>query len=112
MMKDKNNILNISLGKKIKEYREFNKLTQEFVAKELDVATNHYGRIERGENSCTLQNLVKLCDILNTTPNNLLCELLDNTTDDFFSYFNMLSIEDKIVLKEISILLLSKYKNK
>ncbi len=111
-MREKNYNFNISLGKKIKEYREFNNLTQEIVAKELDVATNHYGRIERGENSCTIQNLIKLCSILNTTPNNLLCEFINNTSDDFFTYFNTLSIEDKFVLKEISILLLSKYKNK
>ena len=111
-MKEKYDKLNISLGKKIKEYREFKNFTQEYLAKELDIATNHYGRIERGENSCTIANFCKICKILNTTPNSLLSDIIFEKTDDFYSYFKLLNIEDKLVMKEIAILLLSKYKNK
>lgn len=111
-MREKDNELNISLGRKIKEYREYNNFTQDYLAKELDIATNHYGRIERGENSCTIVNFSKICKILNTTPNSLLSDILIDKKDDFYKYFNMLSIEDKQVMKEIAILLLSKYKNK
>lgn len=108
--KDKN--LNISLGRKIKEYREYNNFTQEYLAKELDIATNHYGRIERGENSCTIINFCKICNILNTTPNSLLSDILIDKNDDFYKYFDMLNIDDKQIMQEIAILLLSKYKDK
>lgn len=111
-MREKDNKLNIFLGKKIKEYREYNNFTQEDLAKELDIATNHYGRIERGENSCTITNLCKICKFLNTSPNSLLSDIFIDTNDDFYKYFNMLSIEDKQVIREIAILLLSKYKDK
>lgn len=111
-MKERNIDLNIQLGKKIKEYREYNNFTQDFVSKELDLATNHYGRIERGENSCTINNFIKLCNILKITPNDLLNETIFNKNDDFFTHYNKLNIEDKELLKQISILLLSKYKNK
>lgn len=109
-MKEKNADLNIQLGKKIKEYREYNNLTQDFVSKELDLATNHYGRIERGENSCTMNNFIKLCNILKIAPNDLLSEIC-NKNDDFFTNYNKLNIEDKELLKQIAILLLSKYNN-
>ena len=111
-MKEKNLKLNIDLGKKIKEYREYNSFTQEYVSKELDLATNHYGRIERGENSCTINNLIKLCNILQITPNELLDDFINAKTEDFFTYYKKLNIDDKELLKQISILLLSKYKNK
>ena len=111
-MKEKNLELNINLGKKIKDYREYNSFTQEYVSKELDLATNHYGRIERGENSCTINNFIKLCNILKITPNELLIDFLNTKNDDFFIYYKKLTIEDKELLKQISILLLSKYKNK
>lgn len=108
-MKEKDTELNISIGQKIKEYREHMKLTQDFIAKELELATNHYGRIERGENSCTMSNLIKLCKILKVSPNELLSEHFQLTNQDFFEYFNKLTIEDKELLKEIAILLHSKY---
>lgn len=111
-MREKDSKLNISLGRKIKEYREHNNFTQEYLAKELDIATNHYGRIERGENSCTISNFSKICKLLNTTPNTLLSDIFIDKNDDFYNYFNMLSVEDKRVMKEIAILLLSKYKDK
>ena len=109
-MKEKNNELNIYLGKKIKEYREYNNFTQEYLAKELDIATNHYGRIERGENSCTISNFYKICKLLNTSPNSLLSDIFCDKNDDFYNYFNLLTIEDKQIMKEIAKLLLSKYR--
>ena len=48
---------NIIIGKRLKEYRENKGYTQEEVAKEIDVNPKHYGRIERGENSCTISNI-------------------------------------------------------
>ena len=54
---------NIIIGKRLKEYRENKGYTQEEVAKEIDVNPKHYGRIERGENSCTISNLVTLCNL-------------------------------------------------
>lgn len=109
-MKEKDKKLNINLGKKIKEYREYNNFTQEYLAKELDIATNHYGRIERGENSCTISNFIKLCKLLKTTPNYLLNDIFLDIHEDFYEYFNLLTIEDKKIIKEITVLLLSKYK--
>lgn len=100
---------NIYTGKRIKNYREKEKLTQEYMAKELDIATNHYGRIERGENSCTLYNLIHICNILKITPNDLLGELIITSEDALTSDINKLSIEDKTIISKFIQFLISKY---
>ena len=46
---------NVIIGRKLKEYRENRGYTQEEVAKEIEVNPKHYGRIERGENSCSFK---------------------------------------------------------
>lgn len=88
--------LNAYIGKRIKEYRENKGFTQEYMSKELDVATNHYGRIERGENSCTMNNLVIICNLLEVTPNDLLGELIINKDNELIENIDKLSLEDRM----------------
>lgn len=101
------NELNTYIGKRIKEYRENRKLTQEYMAKELDVATNHYGRIERGENSCTLYNFIKICNLLAIAPNEIIGTLVITTQNDLSFYYSRLSPRDKEIVKELTIFLSS-----
>lgn len=102
--------INVYIGKRIKEYREKNKLTQEYMAKELDIATNHYGRIERGENSCTLENLVQICNLIKATPNDLIGALIITPDNNFSIQFDKLNIEDKATVKKIMEFLLAQYR--
>lgn len=91
------NSLNSYVGKRIKEYREVKGYTQEYMAKELDIATNHYGRIERGENSCTMNNLVSICNILEVNPNDILGELIINKDNELLKDLDKLSVDNRIV---------------
>ncbi|MEG2645977.1 MAG: helix-turn-helix transcriptional regulator [Clostridia bacterium] len=100
--------INTYIGSRIKENREHCKLTQEYMAKELDIAPNHYGRIERGENSCTMYNLIKICNILKITPNDLVGNLIITNSKDFEENFNKLNIEDKVVVSKLTEFLISK----
>ncbi|MEG1058916.1 MAG: helix-turn-helix transcriptional regulator [Clostridia bacterium] len=103
------NKLNVYVGKRIKEYRERKKLTQEYMATILDIAPNHYGRIERGENSCTLANLIVICNHLQITPNELLGKLIITADSNIDCDFNKLNLEDKLVISKMTDFLLSKY---
>ncbi len=100
---------NVFAGKKIKEYREERELTQEQVAKELDIAPNHFGRIERGENSCTMSNLIQICNLLKVTPNDILGGLVITKDDDLRAEIDRLNLEDKKMVLSYIKFLLSKY---
>lgn len=58
-------------GNNVKEYRILKGLTQEQLAESISVSSVQIGRIETGKNACTIQTLLKLCRILNITPNDL-----------------------------------------
>ena len=102
--------INIIIGKKIKEYRELNKITQEDMARELDVVPNQYGRIERGENSCTISNLVKICNVLKISSDDILGSLiLTKPEKSLGADFENLTLDDKIVVSKYIAFLLSNY---
>ncbi len=102
--------INAAVGKRFREYREHKHATQDDIAKELGVAPNHYGRIERGENSCTIANLVTICNFLGINSNDVVGSLIHTSADDGISKeFNQLSLEDKICIKKYIAFLLSQY---
>ena len=102
--------LNITIGKRIKEYRELNKITQEDMAKELDVVPNQYGRIERGENSCTIANFVKICNILKISSDDIIGNLiLTKPENNICSEFDKLTLDDKLSVAKYIAFLLSNY---
>lgn len=103
--------LNIYIGKRIKEHREKSKITQEHMAKELDIAPNHYGRIERGENACTMDNFIHICNLLCTTPNEIVGGLVITAEDKIKTDIDRLNLEDRLVISKMAEFLLSKYEN-
>ena len=56
-----------NLYKKIKELREQNKLSQEYLAEELEVSRPTYMQIEKGERELTISEAKKLASIFGTT---------------------------------------------
>ena len=53
-----------NIGEKIRELREKRNFTQEFMAQELDLTPNGYGKIERGDSKVTFDKLEKIANIL------------------------------------------------
>jgi len=51
---------------KIRELREQKKLTQEYIAKELEISTKSYSNIENNESKLSIERLFKISDILET----------------------------------------------
>lgn len=102
---------NIVIGKKLKEYRELRGFTQDDVAKELDVNPKHYGRIERGENSCTLSNLVSLCNLFGISSEDILGSLTITKPDNGIdNNFQKLHLENKLSVANYIDFLISKQK--
>lgn len=62
----------IDLGRRVKELRKKQHMTQEELAEKLDISASFLGHIERGTRVASLETLVKLCIALETDPNYLL----------------------------------------
>jgi len=60
------------LGKRIRTRRKSLNLTQEHLSEEADVSTAFIGAIERASSKLSVETLMKLCKVLNVTPNYLL----------------------------------------
>jgi transcriptional regulator with XRE-family HTH domain len=60
------------ISNELKELRAIEKLTQRQVAEKLGVSYQSYQAYERGLTLPTLENFVKLCQIFDTSPNDLL----------------------------------------
>ena len=65
----------MDVGKKLKLEREKQKLSQEELASAADISRTHYGRIERGEMSPTLDTLIKLSIVMDQDLSTLLKEV-------------------------------------
>lgn len=95
------------LGVNLKKARTQKKLTQDFVAESVNISTDLLRNIENGRNIGSIPTLLNLCNFLEITPNDLFEPLLTTkkvTLDTKLSeYFNLLSKEEKEILKEIII---------
>lgn len=63
--------MNRTLGKRIRELRTIQELTQEQVAEQLGISRQRYARIENGTNNITLEILSRISDILDVTVNDI-----------------------------------------
>ena len=59
------------VGKALKDARKFKGLTQKEVASLLLMKQQQYSRFETGKFELNYQQIVKLCEILDITPNDL-----------------------------------------
>ncbi len=64
----------IMMGRRIRLYRHQKKLTQEQLAEQVGVSASFMGHIERGSRVASIETLMKLCAVLNVTPNELLSD--------------------------------------
>src|SRR3990167_7289394 len=65
----------IKIGKKIRELRKLKKFSQEELAAEAQLGRAYYGRVERGEQNISIQNLIRIALTLQIEPSKLLPSL-------------------------------------
>lgn len=62
------------LGQRLRTIRKKQKLTQEQVAELANISPQHFSGIETGSAKVSLPALVRLCNALSTTPNDILMD--------------------------------------
>lgn len=62
----------IALGKRIKQFRELTRLTQEQLAEKARISTTHLGLIETGKRRIGLKTLQKVAKVLNVKVRDLI----------------------------------------
>ena len=97
MEKDNDNII---YGTSIRNFRIKNHLTQEQVAQLTGFDTKYISQLETGRYMGTIKTMLKFCEALNVTPNDILCDFIkdlncNNEIKDFSNKFSKLSNRDK-----------------
>ena len=52
-----------TIAQNIKKYRLLNKMTQEELATELNLDTQYYAQLERGERNFTIEKIINVCNL-------------------------------------------------
>lgn len=96
------------LGKRIKEQRLKQHLTQEKLGEIVGVNTSNISHIERAATQVSLSSLVKIANALDTTLDRLVCDSLYSVADlyieqDISNLLQGCSLAEKQIIKDILI---------
>ena len=87
------------LGSRLRDYRQLKNLTQEELAECVNLSNVYISHIERGLTKTSLGTLVRICNVLSTTPDMLLFDSLEvnsrAATDEYFHRIDACSVEDR-----------------
>ena len=87
------NMNNYSIGKRVKELRSKNGLSQEQLALHAEITTAYLGQVEREEKNPTVVTIAKICNALSIS------------LSDFFSDQIAYNADEDAVLRQINFLL-------
>lgn len=101
------------IGNRIKVRREELHLKQCYVAKQLNISSNHMSAIENGREHPSLDILILLCDILKVTPDYLLlgCLHADNMPLNIIESLKLCQEDDIILIQKFIELLITRNKD-
>lgn len=85
----------IEIGNRISKRRKQLNLTQEVLAEKMNVSVQMISNLERGNKSIKIENLLKLCEILNVSTDYILKgELIDSDKEEAFTKLLKLKEQD------------------
>lgn len=94
-----------ALGKRLKKYRQQKHYTQEKLAELANCAVSSVSHAERGTSQPSLQLLIRFCNILDITVNQLLCDsppIAQNTLEkDISDLLNGCSPQELKIIRDI-----------
>ena len=76
-MREVMELIEVLIGKRIKEQSKKNKLTQEQLSEKLGISKNHLSAIERGVYRVQIETLVMIINCLGCTADDLFCDVID-----------------------------------
>jgi len=92
----------INYGQKLKLARESLGLTQEKVAEYLGLGPRYISDIERNKTKGSIDTLIKLCNIYNITPNDLLSDYIyfniDTVNIELSAFYSLTEDYQRIIL--------------
>jgi len=71
----------MKMGKRIKEERVKNKITQEHLAEMAGLSSHHISHIETGTTKPSIESLINICNSLNVTPDYVLFDSIYNSKE-------------------------------
>lgn len=80
-----------ALGKRIRSLRKQRHLTQEQLAEACDLSTAHIGHIERGTRALSIESLITIASVLETSTDYLLLDVSNNTEKHLSGVFNAIN---------------------
>ncbi len=91
-----------SMGIRIKEKRKKLKLTQDEISEMLDISVKHFGEVERGIAGLSVENLIKLSEILCVSIDYLVKGEIDNNKwSQTLSLFEQIPEEKEQIFKQL-----------
>ena len=70
------------IGVRIRAFRQKKGYTQEYVSERADISPPHYSKIESGGTKLSLPCLVRVCNALGITPDDVLMDSVDNSAPE------------------------------
>lgn len=100
----------ITLGNRIKLRRKELGITQLKLAELLNISNNHMSAIENGHDKTTLEKLIEICEILETTPDFLILGITHsiNIPQNIVAKLQLCSEEDIILVDQFVELLVAR----
>ncbi|MGM9602702.1 MAG: helix-turn-helix domain-containing protein [Faecousia sp.] len=86
------------IGKRIKHRRELAGLSQEQLAEQLNLSTNHISSMECGKSLLTTKRLLVLCDVLGGTPDYYLIGEITQEADAITTLIKRLTPDEQKTL--------------
>lgn len=71
------------IGKRVREYRKKQKLTQQALAEMVGLVPSNISHIERGTTKLSIQSLIRIANALKVSAESLLCDNLDHAIQPF-----------------------------
>ena len=90
------------IGKRVREYRKKQKLTQQALAEQVGLVPSNISHIERGTTKLSIQSLIRIANALHVSAESLLCDNLEHVIQPFHQ--EIADIIDDCSPKEIRIL--------
>ena len=101
---------NSEFGKNIRKRRKALGITQSRLADMLEISPNHISSIETGKTDASVKLIIKLCDVLNVTPDYLFLGNMhsNNISKDIVDIIRLLSDDDLNLLYEFAKILVNR----
>jgi len=106
--------MNVTIGKRIRTFRENKGFSQEEMAEKLHISQSAYSRIEKGETNNWVPLIEDLCAQLEITPEDLFASdgLVQNNNDNASAVQNHTQHDTHIIINQLSDKMVSLYEAK